>query len=65
MPFMLRVVIVRVGGGGFSWIGGGEEFVVGELIGEGGGDDSWFIEKSGWSIAVVGVGWLCATGGDI
>lgn len=67
MPFMLRVVTVRVGGGGCSWIGGGEgeEIVVGELIGEVRGEDCWFIEEGGWSIVVVGVCWLCAVGGDI
>jgi hypothetical protein len=59
MPFMLRVVIVRVVGGGCDWIGRGEveEIVVGE--------DCWFIEESGWSVVVGGVGWLCAAGGDI
>jgi len=62
MPFILWVVIVRVGGGGCGWIGGVEveEIVVGELIGE---VRDWFIEESGWSIVVVG--WLCAVGGDI
>lgn len=36
MSFMLRMVIVCVGGGGCGWIGGGEreEVVVGELVGE-------------------------------
>jgi hypothetical protein len=38
---------------------------MGVLIEEVGDDDCWFIEGSGWSIGIVGVGWLCATGGEI
>lgn len=37
MPFMLQMVMVRIGGCGFGWIGGseGQEVVVGELAREG------------------------------
>jgi len=35
---------------------------MGVLIEEVEDDDFWFIEGSGWSI--VGVGWLCSTGGE-
>lgn len=67
MPFMLRVVMVRVGRGGCGSIGGGDrEFIVMDvLIEEVGDDDCWLIKGSGWSIVTVGVGGLCATGGDI
>lgn len=53
MPFILRVVIVRVGGGG---IGGGElgGIVVGGLTGEVGGADCWFVDGDGWSVTVGG-----------
>ena len=49
MSFMLRVVMVRVGGGGCGWIGdcGREEGVVDELVGEAVYGDCWFIDEIG------------------
>ena len=49
MPFMLRVVMVRVGGGGCGWIGDGgiEEGVADELVGEVLCGDCWFIDEVG------------------
>jgi len=46
---MLRVVMVRVGGGGYSWIGdcGREEGVVDELVGEAIYGVCWFIDEIG------------------
>jgi len=51
MPFMLRVVMVRVcvGGGGCGWIGDGarEEDVVDELVGEASYGEGWYIDDVG------------------
>lgn len=49
MPVILRVVIVRVGGGG-KLVG----IVVGGLTGEVGGADCWFVDGDGWSVTVGG-----------
>lgn len=64
MPFILRVVIVRVGGG---CIGGGElvGIVVGGLTGEAGGADCWFVDEDGWSVMVGCGDWLCVAGGGV
>lgn len=64
---MLRVVMVHVGGCGCGWVVGGygQEVVLGELIRELWDSDCWFMGEGGWSVVVAGIGWVCATSGDI